>query len=74
MAEFYKMLFQPFQRVWIEQKKKSPMTTLLQSFASKYFDEVLGRLTGVGKQEFVSMLMAVVHSHRHNKEDDFLTE
>ena len=75
MAEFYKLLFQPFQKVWIEQKKKSAMSNLLYSFASKHFEVMMNKLPQEAqKQEFINMLMAVVHSHRHNKEDLFLSE
>ena len=34
MAEFYKWLFQPFQKVWLDQKKRGAMHNLLQSFAT----------------------------------------
>lgn len=44
MAEFYKLLFQPFQKVWIEQKKKSAMASLLSAFAMKHFESVLNKL------------------------------
>lgn len=45
MAEFYKLLFQPFQKMWIEQKKKSAMTNLLQSFAARHFDTVISKFS-----------------------------
>lgn len=74
MAEFFKLLFQPFQKIWIEQKKKSAMAQLLHSFAMKHFENVLTKMPSPTKAEFINMLMAVVHSHRHNKEDAFLSE
>eukprot|EP00347_Sterkiella_histriomuscorum_P007809 403347478 len=74
MAEFFKSLFQPFQKMWIEQKKKSPMTQLLHSFAVQHFESTLSKLPPGQQIEFIGMLMAVVHSHRHNKEDSFLSE
>ncbi len=74
MAEFFKCLFQPFQKIWIEQKKKSAMAQLLHSFAVKHFETVLTKLPIHSRTEFINMLMAVVHSHRHNKEDSFLAE
>jgi len=74
MAEFYKHLFQPFQKIWIEQKKKSAMINLIQSFAIKHFDGVLKKMSNQFQQEFITMLMVVVHSHRHNKEDAFISE
>jgi len=75
MAEFYKSLFAPFQRSWLEQKKRSAMSNLLSAFASKHFAGVLERLHSPASQaEFVNMLMAVVHSHRHNKGDPFIAE
>ena len=34
----------------------------------------MSKLTEDSQTDFVNMLMAVVHSHRHNKEDMFLSE
>lgn len=45
MAEFYKHIFQPFQKLWIEQKKKSAMVTLIQSFALKHFEGTLKKMS-----------------------------
>ncbi|TNV71972.1 hypothetical protein FGO68_gene2458 [Halteria grandinella] len=69
MSEFYKLLFQPFQRLWIEQKKRTSMATLLNDFAMKHFESIFGQLNGENQREFVRVIMAVVHSHRHNKDD-----
>lgn len=69
MSEFYKLLFQPFQKLWIEQKKRSSMAALLHSFATKHFESIFGQLSADNQREFVRMIMAVVHSHRHNKDD-----
>ena len=69
MSEFYKLLFQPFQRLWIEQKKRSSMTALLHEFATKHFESIFCQLNSDNQKEFIRMLMAVVHSHRHNKDD-----
>ena len=69
MSEFYKLLFQPFQKLWIEQKKRSSMAALLHSFATKHFESIFGQLSAENQREFVRMIMAVVHSHRHNKDD-----
>ena len=74
MAEFYKLMFQPFQKLWVEQKKKSAMTSLLESFAQKHFEALLKQLSPLCQDEFISMLMVVVHSHRHNKDDAFISE
>ena len=74
MAEFYKQLFQPYQKQWVEQKKKSAMANLMQSFAIKNFEHILLQLHPQTQQEFVSMLTVVVHSHRHNKDDDFISD
>lgn len=69
MSEFYKLLFSPFQKQWVEQKKKSSMSALLIAFASKHFEAIFTKLNEENQTEFLKMLMAVVHSHRHNKED-----
>ena len=47
---------------------------LMHSFAIKHFEVIMNKLTANGQIEFVTMLMVVVHSHRHNKEDDFISE
>ncbi len=41
MAEFYKLQFQPFQKLWVEQKKQTSMTSLLETFAKIHFEELL---------------------------------
>ena len=45
------------------------MNDLLHSFAMKHFEAIFGKLNVENQKEFIRMLMAVVHSHRHNKED-----
>lgn len=44
MSEFYKLLFQPFQKTWIDQKKKSSMTLLLHNFALQHFDAIYSKM------------------------------
>ena len=44
MSEFYKLLFQPFQKTWIDQKKKSSMTMLLHNFALKHFETIYAKM------------------------------
>jgi hypothetical protein len=39
-----------------------------------YFESLLKHLSQKDSQEFITMLMVVVHSHRHNKEDAFIAE
>ncbi len=74
MAEFYKHMFQPYQKVWIEQKKRSAMISLIQQFAMEHFEGILKKMSSSFQQEFITMLMVVVHSHRHNKEEAFISE
>lgn len=45
------------------------MGALLNDFAMKHFESIFGKLSTDNSKEFIRMLMAVVHSHRHNKED-----
>lgn len=49
------------------------MTALLHSFANKHFEAIFSKLNEENQREFLKMLMAVVHSHRHNKEDHIST-
>jgi len=76
MAEFYKLLFNPFQKQWVEQKKRSAMNNLISAFASQYFQPLLNALSSKKQlqQEFLTTLLVVVHSHRHNKREDFLSD
>jgi hypothetical protein len=74
MAEFFKLLFQPFQKQWIEQKKRSAMSNLMQAFAAEHFSPLLQKLSPANQIDFLNNLLGVVHSHRHNKEDNFLHE
>jgi hypothetical protein len=50
------------------------MINLIQSFAIKHFEGILKKMSPVFQQEFITMLMVVVHSHRHNKDDSFISE
>lgn len=70
MSEFYKLLFQPYQKQWVEQKKKSSMVALLQAFATQNFDTIYTKMNEDSQREFLNVLMAVVHSHRHNKGEE----
>ena len=53
----------------MEQKKKSSMLGLLQNFAMQHFASIFSKLSVENQKEFLNIVMAVVHSHRHNKED-----
>jgi hypothetical protein len=53
----------------VEQKKKSSMLGLLQNFAMQHFASIFSKLSVDHQKEFLNIVMAVVHSHRHNKED-----
>lgn len=55
--------------MWVEQKKKSSMSALLHAFAEQKFEALFNKLSDANQKEFLFMLMAVVHSHRHNKDD-----
>ena len=50
------------------------MASLVAAFAQKHFKGVLQKLSNQNQQEFITMLMVVVHSHRHNKDDPFISE
>jgi hypothetical protein len=68
MSEFYKHLFAPFQKQWVEQRK--PLSQLLHAFATKHFAPIFTQLNGENQRAFTRMVMAVVHSHRHNKDEE----
>ena len=50
------------------------MEDLMHSFSLKYFEYILSKLSPIEQQEFITMLTVVVHSHRHNKNDEFIAE
>jgi hypothetical protein len=70
MAEFFKTLFNPYHKAWLDQKKKSPMQSLLSDFAHTHFESLLPNMNKPMSQDFMTWLMAVVHSHRHNKKEE----
>ena len=70
MSEFFKTLFNPYHKLWLEQKKKSAMQGLLADFAQTHFGQLMAEMTVPMVQDFMSVLMAVVHSHRHNKKEE----
>ena len=45
------------------------MMVLLHSFALMHFEGVYGKMSADNQREFLNVLMIVVHSHRHNKDD-----
>lgn len=69
MAEYFKLTFQPYQKLWIEQRRKTDLKVLIQSYAEQNFKQVLTTLKGTQQEMFMGMLSMVVLSHRHNKED-----
>lgn len=36
-SEYFKHIFHPYQKEWVDQRKKADMSRLLQIFAQKYF-------------------------------------
>lgn len=74
MGEFFKQLFQPFQRQWLEQRKRSNMDELIISFAETHFGKLCAQLPKKLQFEFTQCVLVVVHSHRHNKNEEFLND
>ena len=46
------------------------MVALLQAFATQNFDTLYTKMNDDSQREFLNVLMAVVHSHRHNKGEE----
>mmetsp|Transcript_2982 Transcript_2982/g.2829 ORF Transcript_2982/g.2829 Transcript_2982/m.2829 type:complete len:126 (+) Transcript_2982:863-1240(+) len=69
MVEFYKLLFAPYHKKWVDQRKKTDMGNYILAFATYYFGNLLEKLPKVYQEQFIAGLMVVVNSHRHNKED-----
>jgi len=74
MAEFFKQLFNPYHKIWVDSRKKSNMNDHIQEFAYKYFGDVLSKLPEHYQVEFITILVVLVNSHRHNKEDKFIRD
>ena len=69
MAEYYKQTFHPYQRLWIDQRRKTDLNELINDYAEANFAKVLSHMKDWQRAEFTSMLSLVVLSHRHNKEE-----
>ena len=69
MAEFYKQTFQPYQRLWIDQRRKTDLNQLINDYADANFGRILVHMKDWQRAEFTGMLSLVVLSHRHNKEE-----
>eukprot|EP00347_Sterkiella_histriomuscorum_P023107 403335920 len=72
VSEYFKHLFSPYQKSWVEQRKKTCIKTLIAEFAQKYFGYIIDDLPQNFKQEFIAFLTGMVHSHRHNKKEEAL--
>ena len=69
MAEFYKQTFQPYQRLWIDQRRKTDLNQLINEYAEANFGRIIIHMKDWQRTEFTGMLSLVVLSHRHNKEE-----
>ncbi|CDW75770.1 UNKNOWN [Stylonychia lemnae] len=75
MSEYFKHLFSPYQKIWVDLRKKTSIQKLLVNFANEYFGEFLESVPSGFRQEFLAQLTGLVHSHRHNKkEEQFIVE
>lgn len=74
MGEFYKLLFQPFQKQWIEEKKAVDMDLIVAQFTKQYFSKISQKIGQKDQLKLKSYLTVLVHSHRHNKNEEFLND
>mmetsp|Transcript_1970 Transcript_1970/g.1426 ORF Transcript_1970/g.1426 Transcript_1970/m.1426 type:complete len:119 (+) Transcript_1970:883-1239(+) len=72
MVEFYKLLFAPYHKKWVDQRKKGDMGNYMLSFATFYFSSLIEKLPKQYQEQFIAGLTVIVNSHRHNKEDQFI--
>ena len=69
MAEFYKLTFQPFQKQWVEQRRRTDLNDLVKQYAAANFGKIINSMKESQRCDFTAMLSLVVLSHRHNKEE-----
>lgn len=75
MGEFFKCLFQPYHKIWLNQGRQTQaLANILKSFTSLYFGNLLSKLPPNVSEEFICNLLMLVHSHRHNKEESLFEE
>lgn len=41
MAEYYKQTFQPYQRLWIDQRRKTDLNQLINEYAETNFGKII---------------------------------
>jgi hypothetical protein len=69
MAEYFKLTFYPYQKQWIEQRRRTDLNFLIGQYAQSNFAEILNQMKESQKVDFLNVLSLVVLSHRHNKEE-----
>lgn len=72
MGEFYKYLFAPQQKQWLDQRKRTSMDQLLSAFIDAKYGLLISGMSKKNAQEFVGCVTMLIHSHRHNKKEEFL--
>jgi len=69
MSEFFKHIFQPFQRQWLEEKKATDMEEVLTCFMKQHFSKICSKLSRPDQEQLRAYMTVMVHSHRHNKNE-----
>jgi len=47
MAEFYKTLFAPYHKQWLESMKKQALPNILSAFAMKFFEDIMSKMSSL---------------------------
>ena len=74
MSLFFKLDFKPFFDAWKTQKKSSkPINSVIVEYIAHTFPGLKEAISGEEQTALVELLKLIVFSHRHNKNDSFLT-
>lgn len=74
MTLFFKTAYKPVFDKWKTQKKCPYVAQSLVDFVQRQFPGLLDTLSEKAKFEFVELLKLLVFSHRHKKNDEYLSD
>ena len=75
LSSYFKNTFSKFNRAWQEKKRNKKKTKDMNELISTYVKQELGALIEGLSEEFINelrdALIAILHSHRYKKEEEF---
>ena len=74
MTLYFKTQYKPFYEQWKNQRKTQSVLVSLKDFVQSEFKGLLESLTQKAQFELVELIKLLVFAHRHNKNDEYLTD